>query len=280
MSSAKQARTSNGSGRGQRAAAAGAGAAAGKNGTDAAAGGTGTSTAAGGNGTGSHGGSGRPARTGAAGPRGPAAKPGAAGTRAPAAKTGQARPGKPAQSQTRKARDRARARELAEQRANAAPAAIGPPLWLQLTTFVLSIAGLGVSVYMTIEHFTGNATLACSTNSVVNCEAVTTSPESMVFGVFPVAVLGLAFFVVMVAITSPWAWRSARREIALVRLGSVIVGVGFIIYLIYVELFQVGFICLECTSVHVITFLLFALIALSAAVWGLIPRDVRQPREA
>jgi uncharacterized membrane protein len=129
---------------------------------------------------------------------------------------------------------------------------------------------------MTIEHFTGNATLACSTNSVVNCEAVTTSPESMVFGVLPVAVLGLAFYVFMVAATTPWAWRSERREIALARLGSVIVGVGFILYLMYVELFQVGFICLWCTSVHVITFLLFVVITLAAAVWGLVPRRAGQ----
>jgi len=222
------------------------------------------------------------ARTGDRSGRGPrtstAKSPGpAAGKNGAASKNGTGRSGqaaRSAQAQTRKARDRARTRELAEQRASAAPTAIGPPRWLQLTTFVLSIAGLGVSVYMTIEHFTGNTTLACSSNSVINCGAVTTSPESMVFGVFPVAVLGLAFFVAMVALTSPWAWRSPRQEIALARLGSVIVGVGFILYLIYVELFQVGFICLECTSVHAITFLLFALIAMSAAVWGLVPRDV------
>jgi uncharacterized membrane protein len=147
---------------------------------------------------------------------------------------------------------------------------------VQITSLALALAGLGVSVYMTIEHFTGNATLACSSNSVVNCQAVTTSPESMVFGVFPVAVLGLAFYVFMVAVTTPWAWRSKRREIAAARLGSVIVGVGFILYLIYAELFQVGFICLWCTSVHVITFLLFAVIVLAAAVWGLVPQDARQ----
>jgi uncharacterized membrane protein len=175
------------------------------------------------------------------------------------------------QAQTKRARDRARAKELAEERAaaEAAPAKVGPPLWLQLSSLALAIAGLGVSIYLTIEHFTGNRTLACSINSVVNCEAVTRSPESMVFGVFPVAVLGLAFYMFMVPATTPWAWRSNRRELALARLASMVVGVGFIIYLIYVELFQVGFICLWCTSVHAITFLLFCLIALSAAIWGL-----------
>jgi uncharacterized membrane protein len=245
MAGSKPARASDRSGRGQGSAVNRAGGVASKNG---GASGVGTS----------RGGSGRPDRTGGADARRPA----------------QARTGKP--GQTRKARDRARARELAEQRANAAPVQIGPPLWVQLTTFALAICGLGVSVYMTIEHFTGNTTLACSATGAINCEAVTTSPESMVFGVLPVAVLGLAFYVFMVAVTTPWAWRSSRREIAWARLGSVIVGAGFILYLIYAELFQVRFICLWCTSVHVITFLLFAVIVLAAALWGLVPTDARR----
>jgi uncharacterized membrane protein len=182
--------------------------------------------------------------------------------------------------QTRKARDRARARELDQERAaaEAAPAKSLVPLWLQITTLVLSIGGLGVSVYMTIEHFTNNTTLACSINSVTNCLAVTTSPESMVFGVIPVAVLGLAFFVVMIPLTTPWAWRMQwhQREIVLLRLASLVIGMGFVIYLIYVELFQVGFICLECTSVHVITFVLFVLVVLAAAVWGESPKRARR----
>ncbi|MBO0808979.1 MAG: hypothetical protein J2P32_11850, partial [Actinobacteria bacterium] len=45
-------------------------------------------------------------------------------------------------------------------------------------------------------------------------------------------------------------------------------GIGFVIYLIYVELFVVNAICLWCTSVHVITFVLFCLVVTSAALWG------------
>ena len=200
--------------------------------------------------------------------------------RAGAARPAQARPGQGdgKSAQTRRARDRARARELAEQRAVAEPVAAGPPLWLQLTSLALALAGLGVSIYLTIEHFTGNTTLACSDKGTINCAAVTTSPQSMVFGVFPVAVLGLAFFVVIVPLLTPWAWRSRRREIALARLGSLIVGVGFILYLIYVELLQVKAICLWCTSVHVITFLLFVLVAFAAAIWGLAPGGEKQAR--
>ena len=123
-----------------------------------------------------------------------------------------------------------------------------------------------MSTYLTITHYDTAVTLACSDKGVVNCGLVTTSPESMVFGIFPVAVLGLAFFVFMAVATSPWAWRSKYPQVAIVRLASVVVGIGFVLYLVYTELFTLDHICLWCTSVHVITFLLFVLILISAAV--------------
>ena len=146
----------------------------------------------------------------------------------------------------------------------------GPAPWLQITTLVLALAGLGVSIYLTIAHFTESALAGCSESGLVNCTKVTTSPESYVFGI-PVAVLGLAFFVFGVAIMSPWAWQAARREIHLARIASLVVAIGFVLYLIYAELFTIGSICLYCTSVHVITFVLFVLTAFAAAVWGLKP---------
>jgi uncharacterized membrane protein len=109
--------------------------------------------------------------------------------------------------------------------------------------------------------------LACSDKGLVNCTKVTTSAQSMVFGIFPVAVLGLAFYVFMAAINSPLGWRLDRREVKWLRLGSVIVGMGFVLYLIYAELIQIGSICLWCTSVHAATFLIFALLVYEATSW-------------
>jgi uncharacterized membrane protein len=139
------------------------------------------------------------------------------------------------------------------------------PLWFQLTTWGLALAGLGVSIYLTVAHFTSPRILVCSEKGFVNCAAVTTSPESMVFGIFPVAVLGLAFYVFMAAATSPWAWRVTWPPVRWARLGSVIVGMVFVLYLLYTELFTLNAICLFCTIVHVLTFLLFALIVFSFA---------------
>ena len=44
------------------------------------------------------------------------------------------------------------------------------------------------------------------------------------------------------------------------RLAGVVAGMLFVLYLIYTEVVRDGRICPYCTSVHVITFLLFALI--------------------
>jgi uncharacterized membrane protein len=145
------------------------------------------------------------------------------------------------------------------------------PPWLRLTTFLVALAGLGVSTYLTIAHFTQSTLAGCSeTAGLVDCTKVTTSPQSYVFGI-PVAVLGLAFYLFMAAIMSPWAWRAARREVHLVRIGALIVGMGFVLYLLYAELFIIGSICLYCTSVHALTFILFVLTMFAAAAWGLGP---------
>ena len=50
-------------------------------------------------------------------------------------------------------------------------------------------------------------------------------------------------------------------------------GIGFVLCLLYAELFIIGAICLYCTSVHVITFLLFGLTVFAAAAWGLPERQ-------
>ena len=156
----------------------------------------------------------------------------------------------------------------------------GPPLWLQVTSTVLAVIGLAISAYETYAHYNGSHLLGCpsGTGGTFNCTAVITSSQAVVFNVFPVAVLGLAFYVFAVVIFSPWAWqfqggrfgplRITGRDVNIVRLGSVIVGMGFVMYLIYAE-FQIGSICEYCTGVHIVTFLLFCITVVSAALWGL-----------
>ncbi|WP_375423013.1 vitamin K epoxide reductase family protein [uncultured Friedmanniella sp.] len=117
-------------------------------------------------------------------------------------------------------------------------------------SLVVALVGLAVSAYLTVEHFTSSALLACPEGAVVNCAKVTSSPYSEVAGV-PVAVLGLAYFVGMVALLTPAAWQ--HRRLDLVRLAGVGAGVLSVVYLVWVELFRVNALCLWCTAVHVCT---------------------------
>ena len=148
---------------------------------------------------------------------------------------------------------------------------------LPLATLILSLYGLGASIYLTIAHYDASVTLACSDKGLINCEEVTTSPESVVFGIFPVALLGLAFYVFMVAVNSPWAWRLNWPSVRWLRLGSVIAGMGFVLYLIYAEVDEIRAICLWCTSVHVATFLIFALLIFYSAFNWESPASRRVP---
>lgn len=138
------------------------------------------------------------------------------------------------------------------------------PRWLPITSLALVVIGLALSVYLTYEHYTASATLACSDNGVVNCLQVTTSAQSKVFGI-PVALLGLVYFVAMLPACLPAAWRSRSPWLRSGRIAAGIVGIGFVFYLLYAELFTIGKICLYCTGVHVVTIALFAVVLFGQA---------------
>ena len=128
--------------------------------------------------------------------------------------------------------------------------------WPGLVGTVASLGGLGVSGYLTYEHYTGSSSLVCSDKGIVNCLEVTTSTYSKVAGV-PVAVLGLIFFVVMLILQLPAMWNRPGSAIRRVRMAWAVVGLGTVVYLLYAELFKIDAICLWCTAVHVLTFVVF-----------------------
>jgi uncharacterized membrane protein len=134
----------------------------------------------------------------------------------------------------------------------------GPSRRIRITALVLSLIGLADSTYLTITHFQAQL-LQCSTHGAIDCLAVTTSPQSRVFGI-PVAFLGLAFYVAMTAINLPVFWRTTDVRVAWIRLAMVVTGIGFVLYLIYAELFLIKAICEYCTGVHIVTFALFILV--------------------
>jgi uncharacterized membrane protein len=134
-----------------------------------------------------------------------------------------------------------------------------PPGWASPAAVVLAIAGLSVSIYLTIAHYGSSVALACPDRGVINCEKVTTSPQSVIAGV-PVALLGVLFFGAMMLMDVPRAWRTPSLRVRAIRLGLGASGVAFAVYLVYTELFTIHAICLWCTTAHIMAFLLFAVI--------------------
>ncbi len=143
---------------------------------------------------------------------------------------------------------------------------------VRITALVLSLLGLADSTYLTIAHFTTNLLAqTCAANSVINCTKVTTSPQSVIVHI-PVAILGLAFYVAMTAINLPPLWKTTDVRVAWLRLGMVVSGIGFVLYLVYAELFEIKAICEYCTGVHIVTFALFDLVVVT------LPAMTQRPR--
>ncbi|WP_030144878.1 vitamin K epoxide reductase family protein [Spirillospora albida] len=137
-------------------------------------------------------------------------------------------------------------------------AAPSRPRWWQATAWVLTLTGLGISVYLTVTHYEESA-LLCSASSSVDCRAVTTSEYAELLGI-PMPLLGLAFFIGMAVLITPWALRSTWPPLRWGRLAATAVGVLMVVYLVAVEVAILHKICLWCTGVHVVTILLFILV--------------------
>ena len=133
-------------------------------------------------------------------------------------------------------------------------------------TLVLTVAGLGVSTYLTYVHYAEPRALSCPDTGVINCTKVTTSPESMLFGFLPVALAGALYFLAMSVLVTPRAWRAQSRLVPAARVFGAVSGVAMVCYLVYVEAVVVHALCLYCTVVHVIAFALFIAVLAAALV--------------
>ena len=155
------------------------------------------------------------------------------------------------------------------------------PSWLIPVSLGLSVLGLLVSAYLTYEHYTGNQSLVCvgGQGSTSSCLTVTTSQWSKILGL-PVAIYGLLFFIAMVALCLPRVWRKPDPRIDTVRVSALAVGLLMVLWLISVELFKVHAICTWCTVVHILTFVLLAVVLFGQilSTWVEAPVARRRPR--
>ncbi len=125
---------------------------------------------------------------------------------------------------------------------------------LQALALAAGLAGVGVSVYLTAEHYAGFA-LACPSGALINCEQVLSSPYGVIGGSsVPTAAAGILWFTasaaLSIAILAGLPWLRAQ-----VVWSSI--GVLSVIYLVFVEIVRLGAICIWCTAAHVLVLAIF-----------------------
>ena len=135
---------------------------------------------------------------------------------------------------------------------------------LAAAVFVLALAGLGISIYLTVEHYQHVAPV-CTVGGAFDCAKVTSSAYSVLPGTsIPITIPGMLWFIVSGGFVAAMLWYLAReqREPARLRLWFVLwagAGLLFVLYLVYAEIVQLRALCLWCTGVHVITLVIFLL---------------------
>jgi uncharacterized membrane protein len=133
---------------------------------------------------------------------------------------------------------------------------------------LMSVVGLGISIYLTIVHYDSKVSLLCTTGGVVNCQSVTSSAYSVIPGTsIPITIPGMLWFVALGALAGVGLWAVVRGvasppRLRLYTLLWTIAGLAFVLYLVYCEIVLVQNICEWCTAVHLLTLASF-LIALT-----------------
>src|SRR5258708_26817654 len=88
----------------------------------------------------------------------------------------------------------------------------------QLLALAASVAGLGVSIYLTAVHFAG-VPLACPSNGTISCEAVLSSQYAVIAGTaIPTSAAGIVWFAIRAGL---WTRRAGRIQPAGSALGLV-----------------------------------------------------------
>lgn len=127
---------------------------------------------------------------------------------------------------------------------------------------ILALAGVVVSVLALQVHYS-TATQPCDINAKWDCGIVNHSPFAEILHV-PVAAIGIAGYLAMAAL----AFTRRRKLLA----GLVLGGLGFSLYLTYIEKYVLEVYCIYC----VISLGIILLMTLFTAAWLIFARNKQQ----
>jgi uncharacterized membrane protein len=123
-------------------------------------------------------------------------------------------------------------------------------VWPHIVIALLSLIGLGDSIYLTVQHLTG-ASVRCTLIS--GCSEVLSSPYSHI-GPVPLAAIGaVAYFAVFsLAVLGVSGYQAARRLLL------ILIALMFLttLWLLYLQAFVIGHFCQYCLLSAAVTIML------------------------
>jgi len=115
---------------------------------------------------------------------------------------------------------------------------------ISIAIAVLALAGIVVSSVSLRNHYATSATTYCDVGENFNCDIVNRSAYSLVLGI-PVALIGIMGYAVLLGLST--LYRAKAETPAMLLIASV-AGLGFALYLTYIEGFVLGVWCILCLS--------------------------------
>jgi uncharacterized membrane protein len=126
--------------------------------------------------------------------------------------------------------------------ANAIPTKDNRALFLVIA--VLAVSGIVVSAVSLQRHYAKSASAFCDVGEKFNCDIVNRSEYSSVMGI-PVAGIGIVGYGALLALATVYR---AQAETPLRLLAAAMAGLGFALYLTYVEGYVLDTWCILCLS--------------------------------
>jgi len=125
---------------------------------------------------------------------------------------------------------------------------------------ILAVCGIVVSAESLQHHYATSKTAFCDIGETFNCDIVNRSEYSSLLGI-PVALIGMLGYASLAGFATLYR---GRRETPVFLLGGAAVGLGFALYLTYIEARVLGVYCILCLSSLA---LISTITVLAAIVW-------------
>ena len=125
------------------------------------------------------------------------------------------------------------------------PTAVSPAArWVFVMIAILSLAGVVVSSVSLYHHYGTSQTTYCDFGASFNCDIVNRSVYSTVFGI-PDALIGILGYGFLLSLATLYRTKAGTPFMLLV---AATAGLGFALYLTYIEKFVLATWCILCLS--------------------------------